>query len=162
MAIAFNGTQPNTPNAAYTRLPYAVLDTAPTGSQFAYYMDVFESGSATRISRLTQEPNPADAAIFDPSRVFQGRLSEDENWKITGSIDLVNSAKTFDLKVGNATSISATGSLTFNPYQVSQSINVGMAVVEPNTGTFNLINPAASTTSLVLTNTVQNMPLFLK
>ena len=161
MAIAFNGTQPNSPNAAYTRLPYAVLDTAPTGSQFTYYMDVFESGSATRISRFTQLPNPADAAIFDPSRVFQGQLSEDENWKITGSIDLANSAKTFDLKVGNATSTSATGSLTFNPYQVSQSINVGMAVVAPNTGTFNLINPAASTTALVLTNTVQNTSLFL-
>ena len=162
MAISFNGDQPNSANAAYTRLPYAVLDNAlPFDPQYTYYMDVYESGSNDRVARFTQEPNPANAAIFDPSRVFQGELSEDENWKQSGSLALVKGAKTFDLKVGSATSTSETGSLTFNPYQVSQSIEVCMAVVDPNSGGFNLINPATANQSLVLTNTVQNMPLYM-
>ncbi len=162
MAISFNGIQPNSANAAYTRLPYAVLDNAlPFDPQYTYYMDVYESGSTNRVARFTQEPNPANAAIFDPSRVFQGELSEDENWKQSGSLALVKGAKTFDLKVGNATSTSETGSLTFNPYQVSQSIEVCMAVVDPNSGGFNLINPVSANQSLVLTNTVQNMPLYM-
>lgn len=162
MAITFNGTQPNSANAAYTRLPFAVIDNAlPFAPQYTYYMDVFESGSNTRISRFTQEPNPANAAIFDPSRVFQGNLSEDENWKISGSIDLVRGAKTFELKVGNATSTSESGSLTFNPYQVSQSIEVNMSVVDPNSGGYNLINPLTANQSLVLTNLPTNITTFM-
>jgi len=112
MAISIT-QKPTTPNAAYTYLPYVVSGSVTTGNpQYSYVMDIYESGSSTRLNRITQVPNPSGVAIFDPSRLLQTKLSYDNNWKTLGSTDKVNAVKTFEIKFGEQYSTSISSSVT--------------------------------------------------
>ncbi len=130
--------QATTPNAAYTRLLYVVSGSTNTANpQFQYMMDVFESGSSNRIKRTFSSINPAGVSVFDPSRIIQGELSEDNSWKISSVTPFQSSSKTFTLKFGEtfATSISSSASIVEDIQQTD--IEVFRGVVEPNAGYFN-------------------------
>ena len=137
--MAYTITQkPTTPNAAYTRLLYVVSGSSNTSKpQFQYVMDVYESGSSSRIYRTTQTINPAGVAVFDPSRVMQGELVDEYSWKISSVTPFDSSSKTFRLEFGEqyASSISSSVSVVDNIERTNTEVFRG--VVEPNSGYFN-------------------------
>ena len=66
MAVSIT-QQPTSPNAAYTSLLYVVSGSGTTTNpQYSYVMDIYESGSAVRLNRYTQIPNPEGVATFNP------------------------------------------------------------------------------------------------
>ena len=137
--MAYTITQkPTTPNAAYTRLLYVVSgSTNTTKPQFQYVMDVYESGSTDLIKRTTQTINPAGVAVFDPSRIMQGQLSDDYSWKISSVTPFNSSSKTFRLEFGEsyAASISSSAGVIDNIARTTTEVFSG--IVEPNAGAFN-------------------------
>ena len=134
--MAYTITQkPTTPNAAYTRLMYTVSGSTNTAKpQFQYMMDVFESGSTSLIKRSFQTINPAGVANFDPARIIQGELSQDNSWKISSLTPFENSSKVFTLKFGEtyATSISSSAVIVDDVQQTNTEVFRG--VVQPNNG----------------------------
>ena len=134
--MAYTITQkPTTPNAAYTRLMYTVSGSTNTAKpQFQYMMDVFESGSSSLIKRSFQTINPAGVANFDPARIIQGELSQDNSWKISSLTPFENSSKVFTLKFGEtyATSISSSAVIVDDVQQTNTEVFRG--VVQPNNG----------------------------
>ena len=130
--------QATSPNAAYTRLLYAVSGSIyTTQPQFQYVMDVYESGSSNLIKRTTQTINPAGVAIFDPSRIIQGQLSVDYNWKINTPTEFNSSSKEFIIEFGEQFGVSISSSVTVYPTIASSSIETFQGVVEPNAGYYN-------------------------
>ncbi len=130
--------QATSPNAAYTRLLYAVSGSIyTTQPQFQYVMDVYESGSSSLIKRTTQTINPSGVAIFDPSRIIQGELSVDYNWKINSVTEFNSSSKEFIIEFGEQFATSISSSVTVYPTIASSSIETFQGVVEPNAGYFN-------------------------
>lgn len=130
--------EPTTPNAAYTRLPY-VVDASDYNlqPQFQYVMDIYEAGSTNRISRTLQDPNPAGVAVFDPSRIFQGQLSQDDYWKLDGAAEPQNAVKDFVIKFGKQYGTSDSSPVTVYPDLATANITVFQAVVDPNIGSYN-------------------------
>jgi len=129
--------QATTPNAAYTRLLYTVSGSTNTSQpQFQYVMDVYESGSSDLIKRTTQTINPAGVAVFDPSRIMQGELSDDYSWKISSLTAFNSSSKVFRLEFGEtfAASISSSAGIIDNIARTNTEVFRG--VVEPNAGAF--------------------------
>jgi hypothetical protein len=127
--------QPTSPNAAYTRLLYVVSGSVTTSNpQYQYVMDLYESGSTDKIVRVTQTKNPAGVAVFDPSRIFQGQLQDDNNWKVTGSIQPVNTVKTFEVKFGEQYGTSPSSSITVYPNLDTTEIKLFPGVIDPNNG----------------------------
>lgn len=150
--------QPTTPNAAYTRLVYVLSGSVTTSNpQYQYVMDVYESGSSEYIARVTQTPNPYGVAVFDPSKIIQGELSEDQFWKVplgTGSVD---SSKTFDIKFGEQYGTSLSSSITVYPDLTNDILEIIPAVVDPNNGvSYNFQSgsylPSSSTNNIELSN----------
>ena len=124
-----------TPNAAYTRLIYTVSgSTKVSQPQFSYLVDIYESGSTDRLQRIVQGVNPAGVSIFDPSRLFQGELKEDQSWKISSVTPYVSSSKTFTLEFGEQYGTSASSSIAVSSSIRSENIEVIRNVVEPNNG----------------------------
>lgn len=127
--------QPTSPNAAYTRLPYVVSGSVTTSEpQYQYVMDVYKSGSTNRIARLTQTPNPQGVAVFDPSRIFQGELSEDPLWKTVGVMGGIESNRYFNVSFGEQYSTSVSSSVTVYPGLASTNIHIMSPIVDPNNG----------------------------
>jgi len=130
MAISIT-QQPTTPNAAYTSLPYVVSGSTTTGNpQYSYVMDIYESGSSVRLNRITQVPNPAGVAVFDPSRFLQNQL-EYTNSQKEGYYEEINSNKLFEFKFGEAYSTSVSSSVTVYPDLASSSLSVFNSYTDP-------------------------------
>ena len=126
---------PTTPNAAYTRLVYVASGSVTTSEpQYQYVMDVYQSGSSELINRITQVPNPAGVAVFDPSPILQGQLQNDNNWKVIGSIQPVASVQTFDIKFGEQYGTSLSSSVTVYTGSISNYLEVFPGIVNPNNG----------------------------
>lgn len=127
-----------TPNAAYTRLIYTVSgSTKVSEPQFSYLVDIYESGSTDRLQRIIQGVNPAGVSVFDPSRLFQGELSEDQSWKISSVTPYVSSSKTFTLEFGEQYGTSDSSSLAVSSSIRTENIEVIRNAVEPNSGFYN-------------------------
>jgi len=130
--------QATSPNAAYTRLIYTVSgSTKSSEPQFSYLVDVYESGSSSRVARLVQQVNPAGVSVFDPSRIFQGELSQDESWKISSVTPFNSSSKTFTLEFGEQYGTSTSSSITVSSSIATNNIEVFRGVVDPNAGYYN-------------------------
>ena len=127
-----------TPNAAYTRLIYTVSgSTKVSEPQFSYLVDIYESGSTNRLQRIIQGVNPAGVSVFDPSRLFQGELNEDQSWKISSVTPYVSSSKTFTLEFGEQYGTSDSSSLAVSSSIRTENIEVIRNAVEPNSGFYN-------------------------
>ena len=124
-----------TPNAAYTRLMYVVSGSTNTAKpQFQYVMDVYESGSSDLIKRTFSPINPAGVSVFDPARIIQGRLSEDDSWKISSLTAFNSSSKTFTLNFGETYASSISSSAVIIEGISNTNLEVFRGVVEPNNG----------------------------
>ena len=151
--MAFTVIQdPTNPNAAYTRLLTVVSgsihDQKP---QFQYVCDFYESGSSTFIKRMTQPINPAGTATFDVSRIAQGELSADYNWKINTLTQFNSSSKEFVIKMGEQFGTSISSSVTVYPDQDIQQLTLFQGVVDPNAGAYNF-------SEVVDSQVLSNMP----
>jgi hypothetical protein len=164
MAVSIT-QQPTTPNAAYTSLLYVVSGSGTTTNpQYSYVMDIYESGSTTRLNRYTQIPNPEGVATFDVSRFLQSQLDYDNNWKTNGKARYINAIKDFTIKFGEQYSTSVSSSITVYPDLTSGSIRVFPAVVDPNNGSsYNFNTSSFNSGNTYLTNfpgaqTTTNIP----
>ena len=130
--------QATTPNAAYTRLLYTVSGSTNTARpQFQYVMDVYESGSSSIIKRTFSGINPAGVSVFDPSRIIQGQLEEDNSWKISSVTPFNSSSKVFTLEFGETFAASISSSAVIVEGIATTNTEVFRGVVEPNAGYYN-------------------------
>lgn len=104
--------QPTTPNASYTNLVYVMSGSNATQPQYRYVVDVYYSGSSDTLTRIKTYPNSTYNGIIDVSRELQDYLDYDQYWKATGSLDPVESVKTFDLRFGEEYGTSLSSSRT--------------------------------------------------
>ena len=137
-------TNTTTPNGAYTRLPW-VVDASDFGlPQFQYVMDVYDlEYPSVRISRSLQTPNPDGVAVFDPSRIFQGILGQDDFWKVYKQ-ESDKTTKIFRLEFGKQYGTSASSPVTVFTNLTTDVIEIIPAVVDPNvfgTSGYNWVNP---------------------
>lgn len=136
-------SQPTTPNCTYTDLVYNVSSSNAGNPQFNYIMDVYISGSATRLARIRQFPNPSLEAVFDPSRIFNDNLTYDtENLLVadlvenaTLPVDQTSKCKDFQVEFGEEYGTSPSSSLTVYPNQANDFITAFTCQVDPNNGT---------------------------
>ena len=127
-------SQPTTPNVSGTKLLFEVTSSNISHPQYSYVLDVYQSGSNERISRMTQVPNRQGAAVFDPSSVIQGQLYTEDIINITGSVQATNQFKTFEFKVGEAYGTSTSSSVIYYPDQASGSVGIFNGTVNPIIG----------------------------
>lgn len=80
MAITIQ-QEPTSPNMANSNLVFSVTSTQYTKPQFQYVCDVYESGSATRVQRVKQQPNPNATGVFDLGQILIQYLGDDSPWK---------------------------------------------------------------------------------
>ena len=143
MAITIN-QEPTFPNVVYTNLLYAVYSPSSSNSQYQYVMDVYASGSANRLTRIKQYPNPQGSAIFDTSRVMADYLEYDTFVFDSSetSPPLISSNGKFEIKFGEEWAASISGSVTLydgngnvgDPAVQGQVADVFMGTVDPNNG----------------------------
>ena len=143
---------PGNINAAYTRLLTVVSGSIyTTQPQFQYICDVYDSGSMTLLKRMTQPLNPSGTVTFDVSRIIQGELSADYNWKINTPTQFDSSSNKFFISLGEQFGTSISSSVTVYPDQYGLNLTAFQGVVEPNAGTYNFVD-------VVDSNVLSNMP----
>ena len=139
MAIAIT-QEPTSPNVSYTKLMYvAGAGSSTLLPQFKYVVDVFESGSSTRLARLKTPANPQGYGVFDVSSIIQDDLQYDENWYGPGSNTNISSSRMFQLKFGEEYATSDSGSVTIydglgnpgDPAVTSSAILIFKGIVDP-------------------------------
>ena len=112
MAITIT-QEPTSPNVSYTKLMYVASGSGTTSNpQYKYVIDVFESGSSTRLARLKTPANPDGIGVFDVSSIIQDDLGYDENWYHPGAQTNASSSRLFQLKFGEEYATSDSGSVT--------------------------------------------------
>ena len=126
---------PTTPNGTYTNLVYVASSTSSIEPQYQYVMDVYESGSATLLTRIKQYPNPYNVAVFDPSRILNDYLEYPTAFDLGLYTETTNTQrKEFTLQFGEEYAPSESGSVTLYPNQTSHDIDVMPIVIDPNNG----------------------------
>jgi len=127
-------TQPTSPNATYTSLVYNVSSSNATNPQYNYIMDVYPSGSADRLARIRQFPNPLNEAVFDPSRIFNDNLGYYNSF---GSSYVVpaDHVRTFSVEFGEEYGTSSSSSLAVTASIQTDVIEVFPGQIDPNNGT---------------------------
>jgi len=79
MAISIN-QQPTSPNMGNSNLIFSVGSTEFDEPQFQFVLDIYESGSATRVQRIKQQPNPSGGGFFDLGNIIPTLLESDNIW----------------------------------------------------------------------------------
>ena len=127
--------------AAYSRALYSVSgSTNVTNPQFQYVCDIYDQAGTTLIKRFTQTLNPGGSATFDISKIVQGELSIDKNWKINALTPFNSSSQNFNLKFGEQYGTSISSSVTVYPDLILKSNQIFFqGVVEPTAGTYNFV-----------------------
>ena len=134
-------SQPFNENCTKTNLINNVSSSNVTQPQFQYVMDVYESsatGSADRLARIRQFPNPVNQAVFDPARIFDDNLEYDvSNFASSAEYLLIGTTqeKEFVCKFGEEYGTSPSSSVTLYPNLASGNlIQVWPCQVDPNNG----------------------------
>jgi len=134
-------SQPTNENCTKTNLIYNVSSSNVTQPQFQYVMDVYETsatGSADRLARIRQFPNPINEAVFDPARIFDDNLEYDvNNLTQTGGTLLIGTTqeKEFVCKFGEEYGTSPSSSVTLYPdLATGNFMQVWPCQVDPNNG----------------------------
>jgi len=137
-------TQPTTPNVTYTSLIYNVSSSNAVNPQYNYIMDVYLSGSADRLARIRQFPNPINEAVFDPSRIFNDNIDYSLNFNTTAQLT-DNHVRTFSVEFGEEYGTSSSSSLAVTASIQTDVIEVFPGQIDPNNGTsFNYLNSASA------------------
>lgn len=137
MAITID-QQPTYPNATYTHLMYAVSSPSSSNDQYKYVVDVRQG--ANTLTRIKQYPNPANAGIFDLSRIMNDYIVYDKHWTISNLTPANTSVQSFVVAFGEEWASSPSSSVVLydgqgNPGQpnvTGTTPQVIAAVVDPN------------------------------
>ena len=99
MAIVIN-QQPTSPNMANADVIFSVSSTTSTQPQYQYVMDIYESGSASRLQRIKQQPNPYGFGVFNVGQILKSFLASDDAWKTQKFATSSFANKDFVIKFG--------------------------------------------------------------
>ena len=107
MAITIT-KQPTQPNMANNDLLFVVSSNKTTEPQYQYVVDVFESGSATLIQRIKQQPNPSGLGVFNMGNILTTQMDSDKVWKTLAFATSSECNKLFQVKFGETFASSST------------------------------------------------------
>ncbi len=107
MAITIT-KQPTQPNMANNDLLFVVSSDKTNEPQYQYVVDIFESGSATLIQRIKQQPNPSALGVFNVSNILTTQMDSDNAWKTQKFAGSAESNKLFEVKFGETFASSST------------------------------------------------------
>jgi len=111
MAIVIN-QQPTSPNMANADVIFSVSSTTSTQPQFQFVIDIYESGSASRLQRIKQQPNPSGFGVFNVGQILKSFLSSDDVWKTQKFATSSNANKDFIVYFGEEYGTSLSSSIT--------------------------------------------------
>jgi hypothetical protein len=111
MAISIN-QQPTSPNMGNSNLIFAVGSTEFDEPQFQFVLDIYESGSATLVQRIKQQPNPSGGGFFDIGNIIPTLLESDNVWTASPFATSSESNKDFIIKFGEEYGTSTSSSVT--------------------------------------------------
>jgi len=111
MAISIN-QEPTSPNMGNSNLIFGVGSTQYSSPQFQFVLDIYESGSATRIQRIKQQPNPSGGGFFDLGNIIPTLLESDNVWTASPFATSSESNKDFIIKFGEEYGTSTSSSVT--------------------------------------------------
>ena len=141
--------QPTTPNMANADLLWEVSSNQISQPQYQFVVDVFESGSATLIQRVKQQPNPSGYGVFNLRQILSYQLESDGVWKTLGFSTSSFCNKDFIVKFGEeyGTSVSSSVYLYNGVTNATSSLapaktgsayyTITNGLVEPNSGDWN-------------------------
>ena len=127
---------PTSPNVTGTNLIYTVSSSAIPAFQYRYVVDIYESGSSTKLTRFKYPQNSNGTVNAEISRTLDDYLDYDYNWDISTKSSFTSSVKTFDIKFGDEYGTSYNSVVTVNPDQISSSIQVFKGSVYPSETTY--------------------------
>lgn len=110
MAISIN-QQPTSPNMGNSNLIFAVGSTEFDEPQFQFVLDIYESGSATLVQRIKQQPNPSGGGFFDIGNIIPTLLESDNVWTASPFATSSESNKDFIIKFGEEYGTSTSSSV---------------------------------------------------
>jgi len=139
MAVTVLGS-PTSPNVTGTKLVYSLSSSLAVNPQYQYVVDIHESGSATRLTRLYAYPNEYGSGIVEVSRVLSDRLEYDQDWKTTGGTLAGSSYKEFTLHFSESYASSISSSTNVYAGGATSDIKVFLGSVDANAGSFNFQN----------------------
>tara|TARA_R110000796_G_scaffold1739_5_gene7143 strand:+ start:1243 stop:2457 length:1215 start_codon:yes stop_codon:yes gene_type:complete len=145
--------KPSSPNLTGTKLVYSLSSSLAINPQYQYVVDIHESGSSTRLTRLYAYPNEYGSGIAEVSRVLNDNLDFDKDWKVTAQTAPVLSAKDFTLHYSESYGTSISSSVTIYAGGATSEIEAFPGTLDPNGGTFNF-----DTGSYPATNVLSNFP----
>jgi hypothetical protein len=148
---------PTTPNVTGTNLVYTLSSSNAVMPQFRYVTDIYQSGSGDYLTTIKTYTNLSLNAVLDVSRELDDQLDYDLNWQVTGSIQPVQSVKTFDLRFGEEYAQSVTGSITLYTGSTPNYLEVFPGEVYKNEGSFNF-NTSSFTTGTYENPYLTNCP----
>ena len=169
--------QPTTPNMANADLLWEVSSNQIAQPQYQFVVDVFESGSATLIQRVKQQPNPSGYGVFNLRQILSYQLESDGVWKTLGFSTSSFCNKDFIVKFGEeyGTSVSSSVVLYDGSGSPGAPNKTGSSyytftdgLVEPNSGAWNFPSqsfyyptnvPTAGVFNFDKTNALTDSPL---
>ena len=77
MAIGIT-QEPTSPGMANSDVLFNVNSNQSSQPQFQFVMDIYESGSATRLQRIKQQPNPNAKGVFNIGQILKSYLTSDD------------------------------------------------------------------------------------
>jgi hypothetical protein len=110
MAITIN-QQPTSPGMANSDLLFSVTGNS-SQPQYQFVCDVYISGSATRVQRIKQQPNPSGNGVFNVGQIIHSYLESDNTWKTSKFATADEVAKRFRVLFGEEYGTSLSSSVT--------------------------------------------------
>jgi hypothetical protein len=98
MAITIN-QQPTSPGMANSDLLFSVTGNS-SQPQYQFVCDIYISGSATRVQRIKQQPNPSGNGVFNVGQIIHSYLESDNTWKTSKFATADEVAKRFRVLFG--------------------------------------------------------------
>jgi hypothetical protein len=95
-----------------SNLIFAVGSTEFDEPQFQFILDIYESGSATLVQRIKQQPNPSGGGFFDIGNIIPTLLESDNVWTASPFATSSESNKDFIIKFGEEYGTSTSSSVT--------------------------------------------------
>jgi len=111
MAIVIQ-QQPTSPGMVNSDVIFEVSSTVSGQPQYQYVMDIYESGSATRLQRIKQQPNPYGYGVFNVGQILKSYVSSDDVWKTQLFATSSNANMDFRVLFGEEYGTSLSSSIT--------------------------------------------------
>ena len=140
MAITIH-QEPTVPNMANANLLWLVTSTQVTQPQFQFVCDIYESGSATLLQRVKQQPNPNSKGVFDLGNILPTYLESDNVWKASPFATSSNCNIDFIVKFGEEYGTSPSSSVILYTGVATNTGDPAVTGYDFYTLTDGLVNP---------------------